>query len=134
VSGDELLSAAQENLPDTIALINSSKTVLQTQLDEGPAIRSWTHDLNLLTAQLKASDGDIRTLLDTGPDSLATINRLVTDNRDDLAWCSPTSLPSGSCWCGTRTASRRSSRSTRSRSRAGTRWRPATAPRTSDWC
>jgi len=84
VSGDQLLAAAQENLPDTIALINSSKTLLQTQLDEGSSIRSWTHDLNLLTAQLKASDTDIRTLLDTGPDALATINRLVTNNRDDL--------------------------------------------------
>ncbi len=83
-SGDELLTAAQQNLPQTIALINSSRTVLQTQLDEGPAIRSWTHDLSLLTAQLKASDGDIRTLLDTGPDDLATIGNLVTSNRDDL--------------------------------------------------
>jgi phospholipid/cholesterol/gamma-HCH transport system substrate-binding protein len=83
-SSDELLTAAEQNLPQTIALINSSKTVLQTQLDEGPAIRSWADDLRLLTAQLKASDPDIRTLLDTGPDNLATIRRLVTDNQDDL--------------------------------------------------
>jgi phospholipid/cholesterol/gamma-HCH transport system substrate-binding protein len=83
-SGDELLTSAQQNLPQTIALIDSSKTVLQTQLDEGPAIASWAHDLNLFTAQLKASDNDVRTLLDTGPGNLATIRGLVTDNRDDL--------------------------------------------------
>src|SRR6266568_801714 len=83
-SSDELLTAAEQNLPQTIALINSSKTVLQTQLDEGPAIRSWAHDLRLLTAQLKTSDPDIRTLLDSGPDNLATIRGLVTDNQDDL--------------------------------------------------
>ncbi len=83
-SSDELLTAAEQNLPQTIALINSGKTVLQTQLDEGPAIRSWAHDLQLLTAQLKKSDPDIRTLLDTGPDNLATIRGLVTDNQDDL--------------------------------------------------
>jgi phospholipid/cholesterol/gamma-HCH transport system substrate-binding protein len=83
-SSDELLTAAEQNLPQTIALIKSSKTVLQTQLDEGPAIRSWAHDLQLLTAQLKTSDPDIRTLLDTGPDDLATIRGLVTDNQDDL--------------------------------------------------
>jgi phospholipid/cholesterol/gamma-HCH transport system substrate-binding protein len=83
-SSDELLTAAEQNLPQTIALINSGKTVLQTQLDDGPAIRSWAHDLRLLTAQLKASDPDIRTLLDTGPDNLATIRGLVTDNQDDL--------------------------------------------------
>jgi phospholipid/cholesterol/gamma-HCH transport system substrate-binding protein len=83
-SGDELLRAAQQNLPQTIALLDSGKTVLQTQLDEGPAIRGWAHDLSLLTAQLKASDSDVRTLLDSGPDSLATIGDLVTSNRDDL--------------------------------------------------
>jgi len=83
-SGDQLLASAEEALPQTIALINSAKTVLQTQLDEGSAISSWTHDLNLLTAQLKASDPDIRALLDTGPYSLATIGNLVKNNRDDL--------------------------------------------------
>ncbi len=83
-SGDELLATAEQNLPQTIALIDSSKTVLQTQLDEGPAIESWAHDLNLLSAQLKDSDHDIRTLLDTGPDNLSTIRGLVTDNQDDL--------------------------------------------------
>jgi phospholipid/cholesterol/gamma-HCH transport system substrate-binding protein len=83
-AGDELLTTAQQNLPQTVALIDSGKTVLRTQLDEGPAIRSWTHDLNLLSAQLKASDPDIRTLLDTGPADLATVGALVTSNRDDL--------------------------------------------------
>jgi hypothetical protein len=63
-SGDELLTSAEQDLPQTIALINSSKTVLQTQLDEGPAIASWAHDLILFSAQLKASDNDVRTLLE----------------------------------------------------------------------
>ena len=83
-SGDQLLTSAQQALPQTIALINSAKTVLQTQLDEGPAISSWAHDLNLLSAQLKASDPDIRSLLDAGPDSFSTIGNLVKNNRDDL--------------------------------------------------
>lgn len=83
-SGTELLNAAEQNLPQTIDLIDKGKTVLQTQLDEGSAIRSWTHDLSLLTAQLKASDPDIRNLLDNGPSDLTTIGDLVTNNRDDL--------------------------------------------------
>lgn len=83
-AGDELLTTAQQNLPQTVALINSGKTVLQTQLDEGPAIRSWTHDLNLLSAQLKSSDPDIRTLLDRAPADLTTVGALVKNNRDDL--------------------------------------------------
>jgi len=83
-SGDQLLTAAMEALPQTISLINASKTVLQTQLHEGSAIKAWTHDLQLLTAQLKTSDGDLRSLLDTGPSALSTIRSFVTDNHDDL--------------------------------------------------
>jgi phospholipid/cholesterol/gamma-HCH transport system substrate-binding protein len=83
-AGDELLTTAQQNLPQTVALINAGKTVLQTQLDEGPAIRSWTHDIKLLSAQLKARDPDIRNLLDTGPGDLSTVGALVSNSRDDL--------------------------------------------------
>lgn len=83
-SGGELLTAAQQNLPETITLIDSSRTVLRTQLDEGPALQKWTRDLQLLTAQLKASDSDIRGLLDTAPDNLGTVRQLVAGNQDDL--------------------------------------------------
>lgn len=79
-----LLKGAQQNLPDTIALINNSSTVLQTQLDVGPSLRSFTRDLRLLSQQLKTSDPDIRRLLDTGPDSLTTVRKLITDNSSDL--------------------------------------------------
>ena len=80
----ELLSAAQQNLPSTLALIDSSQTVLQTQLDEAPALASFTHSLNLLSQQLRSSDVDIRSLLDNGPGDLATISSFVHDNRTDL--------------------------------------------------
>ena len=80
----ELLTAAQQNLPSTLALIDSSSTVLQTQLDEAPALASFSHSLNLLSQQLKTSDGDIRSLLDNGPGDLATIASFVRDNRTDL--------------------------------------------------
>ena len=83
-STGELVSAAQQNLPQTIDLINSAATVLQTQLDEAGPLRSFSHNLNLLSAQLKASDGDIRTLLDNGPGELSVISAFVTDNRTDL--------------------------------------------------
>lgn len=79
-----LLQGAQRNLPDTIALINNSSTVLQTQLDVAPSLQSWTRDLRLLSQQLKTSDPDIRRLLDTGPDALATVSKLIKDNSSDL--------------------------------------------------
>ena len=80
----DLLTAAEQNLPQTIALIEQSSGVLQTQLDERDPIASWAHSLNLLSEQLKKSDPDIRRLLDTGPSSLGVVRKFVQDNRTDL--------------------------------------------------
>ena len=83
-ASNNLLQAATENLPDTLALIKTSDSVLQTQLDEQPAIASWAHSLNLLSQQLKASNGDISNLLDNGPSDLNVVGTFVKDNRTDL--------------------------------------------------
>jgi phospholipid/cholesterol/gamma-HCH transport system substrate-binding protein len=83
-STNSLLVTAQQNLPTTIALIESAGKVLDTQLAEVQPLQSFTHSLNLLSQQLKKSDGDIRTLLDTGPDNLSVISNFVRDNKTDL--------------------------------------------------
>lgn len=78
------LTTAQQNLSQTVALLSSASTVLDTQLAEGSALRSFAHNLNLLSGQLKASDGDIRNLLDQGPADLAVVRSFVQNNRTDL--------------------------------------------------
>lgn len=85
-STDTLLRAAlqPQNVDNTINLINNSATVLQTQIDEQDPLRSWTHSLNLLSAQLKKSDPDIRRLLDDGPTDLSTVQSFVENNQTDL--------------------------------------------------
>jgi phospholipid/cholesterol/gamma-HCH transport system substrate-binding protein len=83
-STDNLLAAAQEALPQTLALIKLSDGVLQTQLDEAPAMSSWAHSLNLLSQQLKASDPDIRSLLNNGPSDFGVLSKFINDNRTDL--------------------------------------------------
>lgn len=83
-STSNLLASAQQALPDTLALIKESGSVLQTQLDEAPALASWAHSLNLLSQQLKASDTDIRSLLDNGPADLGVLSTFIKDNRTDL--------------------------------------------------
>jgi phospholipid/cholesterol/gamma-HCH transport system substrate-binding protein len=83
---DALLTAAQQpdNLNATIELINQSSSVLQTQLDEQQPLSVWTHNLNLLSQQLKASDPDIRHLIDTGPTDLGTVQSFIQNNQTDL--------------------------------------------------
>jgi phospholipid/cholesterol/gamma-HCH transport system substrate-binding protein len=83
-ANSNLLQAAQQNLPDTLALIKTSNSVLATQLAEAPAMLSFSHSLNLLSGQLKASDPDIRHLLDNGPADLNVLRTFVQDNRTDL--------------------------------------------------
>jgi phospholipid/cholesterol/gamma-HCH transport system substrate-binding protein len=83
-SSNLLLNAAQSNLPDTLALIKNSDQTLQTQLDSSADIATWAHNLNLLSQQLKASNGDISHLFSPGSTDLATIGTFVTDNRTDL--------------------------------------------------
>ena len=85
-STDTLLKAALQpkNVDNTIALINNSATVLQTQIEQQDPLQSWTHSLNLLSAQLKKSDPDIRRLLDDAPTDLNTVQTFIKNNQTDL--------------------------------------------------
>ncbi|MBN9620979.1 MAG: MCE family protein [Actinobacteria bacterium] len=83
---DQLLDAASQpaNLQATTDLIDSAGTVLQTQLDESQPLQVWTHDLNLLSQQLKTSDPDIQRLLTSGPSDLQTVDSFIRDNQTDI--------------------------------------------------
>src|SRR5581483_8975284 len=83
-ASNNLLQAATQNLPDTLALIKTSDSVLQTQLDQKDAIASWAHSLNLLSQQLKSSNGDISNLLDNAPSDLNVVQTFIANNRTDL--------------------------------------------------
>ncbi|MDT4916337.1 MAG: phospholipid/cholesterol/gamma-HCH transport system substrate-binding protein, partial [Pseudonocardiales bacterium] len=62
---DAFIGAASQsdNVSATIQLINESTSVLQTQLDQREPLQIWTHNLNLLSQQLRTSDPDFRHLL-----------------------------------------------------------------------
>lgn len=83
-SGDQLLAAARQALPETLKLIDDGQIVLKTQLDSGSAIKEWARNLNLITAQLKQSDPDLNSLLTAGPSELDTVSRLIQGNRSDF--------------------------------------------------
>jgi phospholipid/cholesterol/gamma-HCH transport system substrate-binding protein len=79
-NGDLLLNEADAALPQTLALIEDGKTVLQTQAASSAAIQQWARSLASLSDQLRASDSDLRRLLVNGP--VAT--REVTATLDGL--------------------------------------------------
>ena len=75
-SNKRILQALNDTYPETIALLHNGRTVLDTQVDEGPTFRRFSHDLAALTGELKHDDGTVRSVLNTTPGTL--------DQADDL--------------------------------------------------
>ncbi|MET7512724.1 MlaD family protein [Streptomyces sp. NPDC005480] len=76
-SGNALVGSASESLPQTVSLIEDSRKVLKTQADQGSSIKSFAHDLALLSAQLKSSDGDLRKLIGNATPAAQEVNSLL---------------------------------------------------------
>ncbi|WP_369168912.1 MCE family protein [Streptomyces sp. R28] len=84
-SGNKLTESASEALPETISLIEDSRKVLKTQADQGSSIKSFAHDLAALTAQLKASDGDLRKLIGNARPAAQEVNSLLRSVDPELS-------------------------------------------------
>jgi phospholipid/cholesterol/gamma-HCH transport system substrate-binding protein len=84
-SGDALTRAATDNLEPTIKLIQDGRPVLDTQRDSGSAIKSFSADLAALSATLKHSDGDLRTVLDNGVVASHELDSLISTNRPAIS-------------------------------------------------
>ncbi|HEX2298598.1 MAG TPA: MCE family protein, partial [Pseudonocardiaceae bacterium] len=62
-TSDAFTRDALASLPQTLTLIRDGRQVLQTQNEQAGAITSFSRDLALLAAQLRASDPDLRRLI-----------------------------------------------------------------------
>jgi phospholipid/cholesterol/gamma-HCH transport system substrate-binding protein len=83
-AGDQLSTAATQNLPATLRLIQDSKPVLDTQRDLAGDFRSYNANLAQLTTQLRSSDPDFRALFKSGTDSGQVTTQLLEANRANL--------------------------------------------------
>lgn len=84
-NGDLLTRAALDALPDTVRLLRSGKTVLDTQRDTSSQIRTFSANLARISETLKTSDPDLRLVLDRGTVASAQLEAVVRENRDSLA-------------------------------------------------
>src|SRR6185369_10007083 len=76
-ANDLLLNDAAKSLPETVSLIRDGATVLQTQIDSASEIRRFASALAQLSASVRASDKDLRTLLANGPKASAELLSLL---------------------------------------------------------
>lgn len=76
--------AAQDALPQTVALLHDGRTVLTTQNATAGQFADFSHSLAQLAAQLKASDPDIRRLIQNGPQAADQISGLLDESGSGL--------------------------------------------------
>ncbi|HWU31742.1 MAG TPA: MlaD family protein, partial [Marmoricola sp.] len=80
--GSNFLKVAQQHEASTIQLLNSGGAVLDTQITHENDLKTFTAGLSTLTAALKNSDGNLRTIINTG--ALKEADGLVNDLRTTL--------------------------------------------------
>jgi len=83
--GHKFLLAASANTAHVTGLINTSKTVLATQVDETAAIENFAASAELLAHQLVLSDSDLQRLISAAPAAANQVNGLLIDTNPSLA-------------------------------------------------
>jgi phospholipid/cholesterol/gamma-HCH transport system substrate-binding protein len=76
-AGTLVLDDAVANLPQTVTLIRDGATVLRTQAESAGMIRQWAAGLARLAETVRASDGDLRRILATGPPAAVELVALL---------------------------------------------------------
>ncbi|MHA6801353.1 MlaD family protein [Bounagaea algeriensis] len=79
----EFTAEAQQHLPQTKQLLDDGQTVLATQNEQAPAIKSFSSDLEALTAELKESDPDLRGLVEQSPETARQVSGFL-DEQEQL--------------------------------------------------
>lgn len=81
----EFTRVAQQYLPQTVQLLDSGSTVLRTQNELAPSMRSFSQDLASLSDTLKSSDGDLRRLIDATPQAADQVSGLLKETGPGLS-------------------------------------------------
>jgi phospholipid/cholesterol/gamma-HCH transport system substrate-binding protein len=83
-SVSDFTTTAQAQLPQTTELLDTGKTVLDTQNAEAGSIESFSGSLRQIAAQLKSSDPDLRKLITTAPQAASQITDLLGESGQQL--------------------------------------------------
>lgn len=83
-SSNEFITAADDNIDVTRALIQDSRKVLETQIDKQGEISTFSRNLALVSQSFVNADPDLRRLFDQGTVGARNINGLVKENTKDL--------------------------------------------------
>jgi phospholipid/cholesterol/gamma-HCH transport system substrate-binding protein len=85
-SSNTILDQASANLGPTTSLLAGLHPFLDTQLNTGQDLRSYTRDLASLTDQLRTSDHDFRAVTNHGPPAFDQVSDIVDNVHSDLPY------------------------------------------------
>jgi phospholipid/cholesterol/gamma-HCH transport system substrate-binding protein len=83
-TAESFTTTASENLPQTRALLSDGRTVLETQRRQSGNIVELSEGLRTITAQLKASDPDLRAVIDEAPKLSRQVSDVLATSGADL--------------------------------------------------
>jgi phospholipid/cholesterol/gamma-HCH transport system substrate-binding protein len=83
-TSSSFIDTANANFDTTTALIRDSRVVLQTQVDKGSAIRSFSKDLALFSGTVAANDKYLRSLIENGSATANELRTFLEQNRVNL--------------------------------------------------
>ncbi|WP_018654822.1 MCE family protein [Actinomadura flavalba] len=75
---DRLLQTFDEAFPDTKALLDNSRTVLDTQRGQASNIAAFSRQLNTLSASIRKDDRALRNVIDATPGAVSETDKLIT--------------------------------------------------------
>jgi phospholipid/cholesterol/gamma-HCH transport system substrate-binding protein len=84
-TSNSFIDTADNHFDLTAQLIRDGRTVLQTQVDSGSAIRTFSKNLALLSDTLVRSDRNIRQVIDRGDEAALVLRDFIRDNRAVLS-------------------------------------------------
>jgi phospholipid/cholesterol/gamma-HCH transport system substrate-binding protein len=84
-TSNSFIETADNHFDLTAQLIRDGRTVLQTQIDSGSAIRTFSRNLALLSDTLVRSDRNIRQVIDSGSTAANVLRDFIRDNRAQLS-------------------------------------------------
>ncbi|MEO7942639.1 MAG: MlaD family protein [Marmoricola sp.] len=83
-TSSSFIDTANANFDVTTALIRDSRVVLQTQVDKGSAIRSFSKNLALFSGTVAANDKYLRSLIDNGSATANELRTFLEQNKVNL--------------------------------------------------
>jgi phospholipid/cholesterol/gamma-HCH transport system substrate-binding protein len=83
-STQSIVGDFQANISDVNDIIENSAPILDSQVDSGDSIERWSHNLNVLVAQVAQNDQHVQSILSQAAPTADQVNQVFSDVRESL--------------------------------------------------